>query len=141
MTRLAHSTEHVHVVTLVKEHLDANDAIAVRTTGGVYDTEDEHLLLGKFASQPREPVVSDNFPYASIDLEGIWTIENGTAVRNTVFQKQCILHPHWSACVKVCFECKQESEQSLSGIGVVSDFEAGDIATPQSLLTEEETIC
>jgi hypothetical protein len=71
MTRLAHSTEHIHAVTLVKENLSVNDAIAVRTVGGVYDTENEYLLLGKFASQPREPVVSDNFPYASIELEGI----------------------------------------------------------------------
>jgi hypothetical protein len=140
MTRLAHSTEHVHVVTLVKEHLDADDAIAVRTTGGIYDTEDEYLLLGKFANQPREPVVSDNFPYAAIDLEGIWAIENGTAVPNTVFHEQCILHPHWSACVSVRFKDKTQSKQSLFAIGVISDFEAGDIATPRSLLTEEETI-
>ncbi|WP_338740211.1 hypothetical protein [Haloplanus salilacus] len=128
------------IVTLVNKDLSADDAIAVRTTGGIYDTEDEYLLLGEFAGQPKEHVVSDNFPYAAIDLEGIWAIENGTAVPNTVFHEQCILHPHRSACVGVRFKDKTQSKQSLFAIGVISDFEAGDIATPQSLLTKQETI-
>lgn len=140
MTRLSNDTDQVSIFTLLNKDLSADDAIAVRTVGGVYNTEGEHLLLGKFASQPKEHVVSDNFPYASIDLEGIWTIENGTAVPNTVFHEQCILHPHWSACVSVRFKDKTQSRQSLFAIGVISDFEAGDIATPQSLLTKQETI-
>jgi hypothetical protein len=75
MTRLSNDTDQVSIFTLLNKDLSADDAIAVRTVGGVYDTEGEHLLLGKFASQPKEHVVSDNFPYAAIELNEMWDIK------------------------------------------------------------------
>jgi hypothetical protein len=141
MTRLSNDTDEVSIFALLNKDLSANDAIAVRTTGGVYDTEREYLFLGEFASQPKEHVVSDNFPYAAIELNEMWDIKSGTATSLNSFPEQCILHPHWSAAVKVRVGYESESAESYRTIGVVSDFAAGDIVTSQSLLTEEETIC
>ncbi len=141
MTRLSYDTDEVSIDMLVNERLNAGDVIAIRTTGRVYDIEQEYILTGRFSHQPKEHVISDNLPYAALDLEDMRVLENGTATSLDSVPEECILHPHWSAAVKVRVGYESESTKSYGAIGVVSDFEAGDIVTPQSLLTEEETIC
>lgn len=141
MTRLSYDTDEVSIDTLVNEHLGAGDVIAIRTTGRVYDIEQEYILTGRLSHQPKEHVVSDNLPFAALDLEDMRVLENGTATSLDSIPAECILHPRWSAAVKVRVGYEGESAESYRTIGVVSDFEAGDIVTSQSLLTEGETIC
>jgi hypothetical protein len=146
MARLNYETNQVSIVTLVNENLSAGDVIVIRTVGGVYDIkeehlQEEHLLTGEFKTQPKEDIVSDNFPFARIRLKQVWEIKNGKAIPVDSFVKGCILHPHWSAAVKVRVGSEKESAESYVTVGVISGFEAGDIVTPRSLLTHEELIC
>lgn len=141
MTRLNYETDQVSIVTLMNENLSAGDVIVIRTVGGVYDIEEEYLLTGEFKTQPKEDVVSDSFPFAGIELKEIWEIKNGTLTPLDSYPKECILHPHWSAAVKVRVGSEKESAESYRTVGVISGFEAGDIVTPRSLLTDEELIC
>jgi len=141
MTRLNYETDQVSVVTLMNEDLGAGDVIVIRTIGGVYDIEEDYLLIGNFANQPKEHVVSDNFPFATVELKGMWKIKSDAVIPLESVPEECLLHPHWSAAVKVRVGYNKESAESYRIAGVISDFEAGDVVSPRSLLTEEKSIC